>query len=87
MAKVTLERKESRKPRGHVKKGIGRRKRGNLNAPGSRGISVAGPGQEAQEDQEEADKATDSFTVKFREQRKGKPRYDQDKGETPKCQK
>lgn len=55
VAKVTLERKESRKPKGHVKKGIGRRERGTL-MYNSRGISIAGPGQEGQE---EANKATD----------------------------
>lgn len=55
VAKVTLERKESRKPRGHVKKGIGRRER-ETHTYNSRVIGIAGPGQEGQE---EANNATD----------------------------
>jgi hypothetical protein len=80
VTKVTLERKESRKPREHVKKGIGGRKRGN-HMHSSRVIIITGPGQEGQE---EANKATDSLYSQVWRTKKRKPRYDQDKEEVAK---
>lgn len=79
MAKVTLERKESMKPRRHVKKGRGRRERGN-HMQSSRVISIAGHGQESQDRQT---RPQIGFRAKTGEQRQGKARFQEDNGETP----
>lgn len=62
-----------------MKKGRGRRERGN-HMQSSRVISIAGHVQESQDRQT---RPQIDFRAKTGEQRKGKPRFQQDKGETP----
>lgn len=62
-----------------MKKGRSRRERGNY-MQSSRVISIAGHGQGSQDAQI---RPRIGFRAKTGEQRKGKPRFQQDKGEAP----